>query len=377
MPDTSTRLVLVGGFLGTGKTTLLKEAARRLMAHGQRVALLANDQAAELVDTAVLEETGAAVDEVADGCFCCRFPDMIAAVDRLRRKAQPHYVLAEPVGSCTDLSATVLQPLKQMHGKNIILTLFSVLIDVKQVSVLLRLRKAAGGADDGFPEEVLYIYRKQIEEADVLVVNKADLVSPAELAGIQETLAAQFPDTPVVAVSALTGAGVDAWLHLLDANRLPGGKIVEVDYDVYAAGEAALGWMNARAALRTDAAVDWPDFAHRLLEAILARVAKAGGQIGHLKLYLSAAGGGHVAGNATANAGPVAVVGNLPPEARQAGLILNARVRIHADQLRTITEAALLATADEHRIEATIINMRSFFPGRPQPVHRYSSVVGV
>ena len=188
-----------------------------------------------------------------------------------------------------------------------------MLIDVKQVRVLLRLRQAAGGASGGFPDEVLYIYRKQIEEADVLVVNKADLVSPAELTEIQETLAARFPDTPIAAVSALTGEGVDAWLELLDANRLPGGKIVEVDYDVYAAGEAALGWMNARAELRTTAAVDWSDFAHRLLETIRDRVVCSGGQIGHLKLYLSVPGQGHVAGNATANDSPIAIAGSLPP----------------------------------------------------------------
>ena len=120
MTDHITRLILVGGF-SSGKTTLLKEAAQRLTARGQRVALLANDQAADLVDTAVLKEAGTAVDEVAGGCFCCRFPDMMAAIDRLRRKAQPHCILAEPVGSCTDLSATVLQPLKQMHGEEIAL----------------------------------------------------------------------------------------------------------------------------------------------------------------------------------------------------------------------------------------------------------------
>jgi G3E family GTPase len=376
MPVAITRLILVGGFLGAGKTTLLKEAAQRLTARGQRVALLANDQAADLVDTAVLEETGAAVDEVAGGCFCCRFPDMMAAIERLRQKAQPHCILAEPVGSCTDLSATVLQPLKQIHGKKIALAPFSVLIDVKQVRVLLQLHQAAGGAGGGFPDEVLYIYRKQIEEADVIVINKADLVSPAELTKIREALDARFPAALVVTVSALTGEGVDAWLELLDANRSAGQKIVDVDYDVYAAGEAALGWMNAAAQLRTTTAADWSGFARRLLETIRDRVVSSGGQIGHLKLYLSAPGQGHVAGNATANDSPIAVGGDLSRDVRQAALLLNARVRIHADQLREIAEAALRAVANEQRVVATITNMRSFFPSRPQPIYRFSEVGG-
>ena len=108
------------------------------------MALLANDQAADLVDTAVLEQTGAAVDEVSGGCFCCRFDDMLAAIDRLKFRARPDYIVAEPVGSCTDLSATVLQPLKKLYGHQVELGPFSVLIDVKQVRVLMRLRDEGG-----------------------------------------------------------------------------------------------------------------------------------------------------------------------------------------------------------------------------------------
>ncbi len=122
--------------------------------------------------------------------------------------------------------------------------------------------------------------------------------------------------------------------------------------------------------------MDWSDFAHRLLETIRDRVVCSGGQIGHLKLYLSVPGQGHVAGNATANDSPIAIAGSLPPNVREASLLLNARARIHADQLREIVEAALQTTAEEHCVEATMANMQSFFPGRPQPVHRFSSVVG-
>ena len=57
-PMSTTQLILVGGFLGAGKTTLLAEAARRLTAQDRRVGLIANDQAADLVDTAILKETG-------------------------------------------------------------------------------------------------------------------------------------------------------------------------------------------------------------------------------------------------------------------------------------------------------------------------------
>jgi len=373
MSGTTTRFVLVGGFLGAGKTTLLQQAATRLAARGHRVALLVNDQAADLVDTAVLQETGAEVDEVSGGCFCCRFDDMVAAIDRLKLKARPDFIVAEPVGSCTDLSATVLQPLKQMYGRQVEPAPYSVLIDVKQVRALMRLKERYQAPSGGFPDDVLYIYRTQVEEADAIVLNKADLVAPADLEDLRLQLAAQFPDTPIVAISALSGEGVDRWLDLVCEGRPAGRKIAAVDYDTYAAGEAALGWMNAAATLRADAAVDWISLARQLLESVQTAVQRAGGQIGHLKLFLTGRGRGHVAGNVTSNDGPAALRGSLAQDARQVSLLLNARVRIHAEQLRDIAEASLQAVAARHGVEAEISNMRSFFPSRPVPTHRFAA----
>ena len=374
MTPPNTRLILVGGFLGAGKTTLLQQAALRLASRGRRVALLANDQAADLVDTAVLQETGAAVDEVAGGCFCCRFDDMVAAIDRLKLRAQPDYIIAEPVGSCTDLSATVLRPLRRLYGRQLELALYSVLIDVKQARTLLRLHQQNQVAG-GFPDDVLYIYRKQVEEADLIVLNKVDLAQPADLEDLKSSLAAQFPDTPILSVSALTGQGVDDWLDRLAQAGVAGSKIAEVDYDTYAAGEAALGWMNAGAKLTTHSDIDWRALAEDLLELVRREVSEAGGQIGHLKLYLTAPGKGHVAGNITSNDGPASLRGGLPRGARQASLLLNARVQIHAERLREIAEKALGATAARHGAECVVSNMRSFFPARPEPTHRDSATI--
>ena len=85
--------------------------------------------------------------------------------------------------------------------------------------------------------------------------------------------------------------------------RPAGGKIAEVDYDTYAAGEAALGWLNASARLQARGEIDWKAFAGKLLEAIRDELRKRSAEIAHLKLYLTAAGG-RLAGNVTGNDGP-------------------------------------------------------------------------
>src|SRR5207244_7349938 len=71
------RFVMVGGFLGAGKTTTLARLARHYLSRGQRIGLVTNDQAQDLVDTNSLRGQGFPVEEVAGACFCCRFDDLM------------------------------------------------------------------------------------------------------------------------------------------------------------------------------------------------------------------------------------------------------------------------------------------------------------
>lgn len=131
----TTRLVITGGFLGAGKTTLLLKAAQRLTKRGYRVGLLTNDQGEDLVDTALGTQAAIPVTEVAGGCFCCRFPDLVAGLQRLQEVAAPDIVLLEPVGSCTDLVATVVRPLVQFHGNTYQLAPLTILLDSTAISL--------------------------------------------------------------------------------------------------------------------------------------------------------------------------------------------------------------------------------------------------
>ena len=150
-------------------------------------------------------------------------------------------VLGEPVGSCTDLSATVLQPLKHLYGHRFNLASLTVLVDP------FRLQEALGsGAARVFPDSVYYIFHKQLEEADAIAINKSDLISSADLNSLESQVRERFPQAPVFSMSAKTGAGFDSWLAFVRNGARTGQRIAEVDYDVYAEGEAVLGWLNAR-----------------------------------------------------------------------------------------------------------------------------------
>src|SRR5687767_12206658 len=110
------RFVLLGGFLGSGKTTTIARLARHYRAAGRNVAIITNDKAADLVDTLNLRGQGFNVGELPGVCFCGNVDELVRMVDALGLAARPDVVLAEPVGSCLDLVATVIRPLQQAFG---------------------------------------------------------------------------------------------------------------------------------------------------------------------------------------------------------------------------------------------------------------------
>jgi hypothetical protein len=71
------RFIMIGGFLGAGKTTTLARLAQHYQSRGRRVGLVTNDQAQNLVDTNSLRAQGLTVEEVPGACFCCRFDDLV------------------------------------------------------------------------------------------------------------------------------------------------------------------------------------------------------------------------------------------------------------------------------------------------------------
>ena len=121
------RFVMIGGFLGAGKTTTLARLAKHYQSRGQKVGIVTNDQAHNLVDTNSLRAQGLTVEEVPGACFCCRFEDLVSKIGSLEAGERPDVILAEPVGSCTDLVATVIQPLKDLYGTRFSVAPYAVL----------------------------------------------------------------------------------------------------------------------------------------------------------------------------------------------------------------------------------------------------------
>jgi len=357
------KLILVGGFLGSGKTTLLWESARRLIGQGHTVGLVTNDQAPDLVDTAFLSRSDARVREVSGSCFCCNFSGFMDAVQSLTQQGAD-VVIAEPVGSCTDLPATILQPVKDRNPEMDLAPL-TVLADPK------RIRQVLIENNSLMHVNALYILRLQMEEADRILLNKIDTMSEEERDAMLDMLRQAFPNGKVAAVSARTGEGLDDWLTAIFNDKEAGKHIVDVDYDRYAEGEAALGWLNAVINLESvHGNVVWEEYARRLLRYLHEAFQKCHAEIGHIKLAIES-GGKECLANLTHLGGEIMIHGSEALAGMRALCILNARVQMSPPELESIVRSAV-DISKENSVSATIQALQCLMPGRPNPTYRYT-----
>ncbi|MBI3858271.1 MAG: cobalamin biosynthesis protein P47K [Planctomycetes bacterium] len=363
--ETRARYVMIGGFLGAGKTTAVARLARRLSDQGLRVGLISNDQSSGLVDTALLRSKGFPVEEIPGGCFCCRFNSLLEAADNLDRTTRPDVFIAEPVGSCTDLIATVSYPLRRIYGDRFEVAPMSVMVDPVRAARILGLEPGPQ-----FSEKVVYVYRKQLEEANLIVVNKCDAIEEPLRARLAAALEKAFPRARVLCCSAKAGTGLDEWFDAIDRTLPDNGPAMELDYDLYAEGEALLGWLNCTVRLESKAPFDANQTLVRLARDMRDRIAAKGQEIAHLKMTLDAEDG-------TGSLSVVSLVrSDGEPDLRESlldkvdggALIVNLRAEADPEFLKTVVDESIAALGAGLR--ATMEHLDRFRPARPQPLHR-------
>ena len=345
------KLILVSGFLGAGKTTLIVRAAELLLQQGLRVAVITNDQDDGLVDTRFTQANSIPTGEVAGGCFCCRFSDLIDAAAQLAQHS-PDVIFAEPVGSCVDLSATILQPLKSGYRDEYTPAPLTVLVDPELATAVF-----AGQAD----EDISYLFHKQLAEADILCLTKADRYSDC-------------PELPVpldFKLSAVTGQGVAEWLdEVLHGSRVVGARLLDVDYTRYAEAEAALGWVNVQADVALRRALSPAELLGPLIDEIEANLSQAGIIIAHLKAFDRCASG-FLKVSVCRNGDEPRPEGDLMASSdRRHELAINLRAVGDPVELHSIVHRALQGIEGE----ITVLHTGAFRPAPPKPQHRFAEV---
>jgi hypothetical protein len=271
------------------------------------------------------------------------------AADDLRIH-QPDVIFAEPVGSCIDLSATIIQPLKAYHRGTYRLAPLSVQFDPNMAAQVY-----AGSAD----ADLDYLFRNQMDEADILCATKSDLYT-----------APQLPFPVDFSLSAKTGQGVEEWLaEILSGNRIAGSQLLQVDYSRYADAEAALGWLNLHARIKLTKPLSPAVLTGPLLEGLESRLTSLGIHIAHLKVF-DQAHSGFIKASISNGSLPQADGDLVADPAVDHELAINLRAIADPARLIEIVSAAMSQVDGQ----VDIRHQSSFRPAPPKPEHRFPSV---
>lgn len=350
------KIHLLSGFLGSGKTTAIHQTAQQLIQAGQKVGVITNDQGMILVDHGLFKNQDIPSKQVINGCFCCNYHDLDNNIQALLEEHQAEVIFAESVGSCTDIVATVLKPLLQYRPDTQVT--LSTFADVRLLQLIL------GENTSSFDESILYIFKKQLEEAGIIVVSKIDLITAEALHEIQELMQEKYGDKIVLYQNTFDPESLKNWLETIDANSQAFQlESLQIDYDTYAQGEARLAWLDQSMEVAGENALQGTEY---LINEIYHKTVAQGYNIGHLKFLID----GETKVSFTNNAEPAAQLNILPKSS--VNLLLNMRVESTPEEVQHLIREACKTIESQYDYRLMLHQEAAFQPGYPKPIFRMS-----
>jgi G3E family GTPase len=199
-------ICLISGFLGSGKTTLMIDLGKRLGRKGKRVAIIVNEVGEVGVDGALIDAYGLNSVELTEGCICCSLSGSLQNTLRVvANEYKADIIFIEPTG----------------------IALPSKINGIIRTSMVEHESKLGICVVDAFRAPRIYqeaelFFRRQIEDVDLVAVNKMELVSPEQLLEVEELVGRLNPKATVLKMSAKEDRGVeDIEVRLVD--RMGGG----------------------------------------------------------------------------------------------------------------------------------------------------------
>ena len=173
-------------------------------------------------------------------------------------------------------------------------------------------------------------------------------------------------------MSALTGAGFEGLLELLDQQGNFGRRVLELDYDIYAAGEAELGWLNASVRIKSSNSLELDALLLQIVAGLRDALEQQLAETAHLKIIGLWEGYYAVANLVSRDSEPQLSLAS-ECQTEQADLVINARVACDPDDLEKLVRSHVSEICQRAGADAEFLQCESFRPGRPVPTHRLTA----
>ncbi|WP_294335860.1 GTP-binding protein [uncultured Clostridium sp.] len=354
------KYMVTSGFLGAGKTTSMIAFARNINKRYTKAAILANDLGAQnIVDAEYTATTDVLTTQITGNCICYQHENLI---DKLHQLVQggAEVIFSDIPGCGIGALDHVYLEIKAnpKEADEFSLMPFTCIVDPERLRMIMPEQ-----ADINLPEEMKFLLDAQMAEADVIVLNKIDTLSKEEKETRLAFIRDKYPSTPLYAMSALTGEGVDEVVDYL-MTHTAAAEHREIGYgsEAFMAAEQKLSWYNRRVYLeeRNDKNVDFNAILKELFEEIRSGLKKAGGNVPHLKAFAAGEEGDFVKMSLIGVDYEVEYASRLQKPYSAISVVVNARAAADSQVMAEIVDDALDAVCQKYNLKAKTFFMETF-----------------
>ena len=351
------KFAVISGFLGSGKTTTMMALTRYMAESGRPAAMISNDLGGKgLADHKLAQLAGCHASELTDECICYQNENLADRIEQHWAEGC-ELVISDIPGFGIGALEHVYHGLTEKFPGRIALAPFTVLTEPQVVSALR-----------GEPGDLGFLMDKQLAEADLIVLNKCDLLSQADREDAVSWLRETYPAAEVLCISALTGDGLDAL-----ANALLEGEASLRRPDIGYGGPVFMEAMTKLSEyyIQYRAVVccnhfDGNAYLRDLADAVRQGIDAADREIPHLKLLAWDAEGDYGKVDLIGKDRPAEVSHAFSRDCTDIAVTLNASAACPFRELDGIVSGAAELVSERYQLEMTVFSKECFGMGEQE-----------
>ena len=347
------KFAVFSGFLGAGKTTAMIALIRYHTERRAKAAMISNDlgEGVTLADHRFARLSGVNAAEITDECICFCPETLAARLDAFYDEGC-ELVVSDIPGFGVGALEHVYHGLSAAYPGQFELAPFTVLVEPRSVALL------RGGQDC----DAAHILRAQLIEADLIVLNKCDLLSPAAREVDMAWLAARFPEAEILPLSALKGEGLEALSRTLSEGRASL-RHPAIDYEDEGLQEAMGRLTEYYLEYRAQVCCrdfDGTTYLRDMAEQIRTALRDEGFEVPHLKLLAWEPEGDFGKVDVLGAERPIEITRRFARPCADIAVVLNANAACPAERLDEILMEAVLTVSRAYQLELAVYKKNGF-----------------